>query len=304
MADLSNTNKSNVNKSNANKSDTGAPNADMKAFWNGAGGERWVSFGDRLEASLQSFGQHTIDTSGAAVDESVLDIGCGCGPNSIELALRVGANGRVRGVDISSPVLDQARINARASGLAIVSFECADAQTADLGEEQYDLAFSRFGVMFFDDPVRAFENIRGALKPTGRITFASWAARIENAWVAEPLQVVSKYIDLSPPPQDNAPGPFSLGDEYRVRDVLTKAGFRNIVVAPYKEAMVLGEDISAAVDFLMQMAPSGGAITAANPDQQTRSAIAADLAALLESHQGEGGVTMDAVALIVTADKS
>ena len=299
MVDLSNTERSNTEIPN-----TEAPNADMKAFWNGVGGERWVSFGDRLEASLQSFGQHTIDASGAAVDESVLEIGCGCGPNSIELAQRVGSNGRVLGVDISAPVLDQARINATASKLNNVSFECADAQTADLGAGQYDLVFSRFGVMFFDDPVTAFENIRGALKPAGRIAFASWAARTENAWVAEPLKVVSKHIDLPAPPPADAPGPFSLGDESRVRDILTKAGFRNITVSPFKVAMVLGEDITEAVDFLMQLAPSGGAITAADPDQQTRSAIAADLAALMESYQGEQGVTMDAVALIVTADKS
>ncbi len=278
-------------------------NADMEAFWNGEGGNKWVSHEDRLETSLQPFGARAIEASAVQADENILEIGCGCGPNTIELARRLRAGGNVRGVDISATVLEAARKNAEASGLTNIVFNCADAQTSDLGSEAYNLAFSRFGVMFFDDPVSAFKNIRGALKSDGRLAFASWAAADKNPWVAQPLQAVAKHIPLPPPPKPGTPGPFSLGSEQRVQEILNEAGFSNIVVETFQTPMVLGDNISEAVNFLMQMAPSGGAISAADPDESTRAAIAEDLASLLSSCESPDGIAMDAVALMVTADR-
>ncbi|MEH6639871.1 MAG: methyltransferase domain-containing protein [Porticoccaceae bacterium] len=277
-------------------------NADMDAYWNGEGGDKWVSFGDRLEASLKPFGVRTIAAAALRGDENVLEVGCGCGPNTIDLAKKL-SGGQVRGLDISATVLEKARQDAVANKLSNISFDCVDAQTGDLGVSQYDLAFSRFGVMFFDDPVCAFKNINRALKSDGRIIFACWAAPGKNPWVAEPLALVAKHVPLPPPPEPGTPGPFSLSDEARLRDLLAEAGFINIAVETFQAPMVLGDGVAEAVEFLMNMAPSGGAVNRADPDAATRAAIATDLGDMLKSRQGAKGVIMDAAALIVTADK-
>ena len=278
-------------------------NADMGAYWNGEGGDKWLSFEARLEESLKPFGTRAIDALAPAGDDQVLEIGCGCGPNTIELARRLGADGRVKGLDISATILERAEKNAQQSGLGNLAFDCIDVQTGDLGRTHYDRAFSRFGVMFFDEPAIAFKNIANALKPGGHIAFACWAAPRENLWVAEPLQLVGKHVSLPPPPEPGTPGPFSLSKEERVREILSEAGFVKVAIELYRAPMVLGASIAEAVEFLMNMAPSGGAVSQADPDAATRAAIREDLGKMLESQLGPDGVTMTAAALIVTAEK-
>ncbi len=283
---------------------TTIPNAEMQEFWNGEGGRRWLNFEDRLTASLQPFGARALEVAGVAADEAVLDIGCGCGPNTLDLAVRVGPYGRVQGVDISDALVAKARANAEAAGAKNVAFDCLDAQTTDLGSDSYDLCFSRFGVMFFDQPVIAFNNMFNALKPGGRLVFACWAKAALNHWVARPLEVVARHVPLPPPPAPDAPGPFSLGDEQRTQDILAQAGFKDIVIEPYTASLVLGDDADEAVRFLMQLAPSGGAINAADPDAETRAAIARDLTGLVAEYQQGARVVSEGVALIVQAAKN
>lgn len=278
-------------------------NAPMAEFWNGEGGSKWLSFEDRLEASLKVFGDKALACADVQAGQRVLDIGCGCGPTTLELARLVGKSGRATGLDISTRLTTKAENNARAAGVSNVEFECADAQTKNFGDESFDLVFSRFGVMFFDDPVRAFANLRSALAPGGRLLFAAWASREQNSWVAEPLQRVMKHIELPDPPAADAPGPFSLGNPQRVKTILDEAGYRDITIDAFSPPLIVGADIPEAVHFLMNMSPSGGAISAANPDQETLERIAADLARMLEVHQARDSVAMGATALIVSAQK-
>ena len=278
-------------------------NAAMAEFWNGSGGKNWVSREARLEASLKVFGQQAIEAGDIRPGQRILDIGFGCGDSAIDLAHKVGPQGQVHGVDISVAMVEAADKKAEACGLGNITFECADAQTNAFAANSYDLVFSRFGVMFFDDPVGAFKNIYSALQPGGRLAFICWAGRHENAWVTLPLQVVSKHLDLPPPPGARDPGPFSLSEEGRANEILSGAGFANIVVEPFETPFVLGEDIDEALSFLMQLAPSGSAINNAEADQPTRASIAIDMAKMLESHQSNSGVSMGAKALLVTAHK-
>lgn len=277
-------------------------NAEMAAYWNGEGGDKWVSFGDRLEAGLKPFGARAIEAAAVQAEENILEIGCGCGPNTIELASRLSSGG-ITAVDISVKVLAAAEKGVAAKGLSNVEFSCADAQTCDFGLERYNLAFSRFGVMFFDDPVAAFKNISKTLIPGGRVAFACWAALNNNPWIAEPLQVVARHIALPPPPELGTPGPFSLSDESRIQNILTEAGLSNIAIETFRAPMVLGADVAEAVNFLLQMSPTGAAINRAEPDAETRAAIAADLGELLKSYTTQEGVLMGAEAFIVRADK-
>jgi len=282
---------------------TDQPNAGMAEFWNGKGGENWVSREARLEASLRPFGQQAMAAGAITAGQKILDIGFGCGDSTIELAGKVGSEGQVHGVDISVAMVDAAEKKATQMDIANVSFECADAQTKAFPGDGYDLVFSRFGVMFFDDPIGAFKNIYSALKPGGRLAFICWAPRDQNAWVGLPLQVVAKHLTLPAPPGLDEPGPFSLSEEARVSGILGAAGFSNIAVEPFQTPFVLGGDVDEALSFLMQLAPSGSAINNAEADDETRARIAVDMAELLNSHDSDKGVTMGAAALLVTATK-
>jgi len=282
---------------------TDQPNAGMAEFWNGNGGKNWVSREARLESSLTIFGQQAIDAGGIRSGQRILDIGFGCGETTIELAQKVGPKGQVNGVDISLAMVEAAEKKSLEKGVANVTFECGDAQTKAFPVDNYDLVFSRFGVMFFDDPVGAFKNIYSSLKPGGRLAFICWAPRDQNAWVGLPLQVVAKHLSLPPPPGSDEPGPFSLSEASRVRDILGAAGFANISVESFQTPFVLGGDVDEASSFLMQLAPSGSAINNAEADEETRARIALDMAKLLESHESDSGVSMKAAALLVTATK-
>jgi len=279
-------------------------NAGMSEFWNGKGGESWVSREARLETSLRPFGQQAMAAGAITAGQRILDIGFGCGDSSIELAGKVGPEGQVHGVDISVAMVDAAEKKATQKGISNVSFECADAQIKAFPVDNYDLVFSRFGVMFFDDPIGAFKNIYSALKPGGRLAFICWAPREENAWVGLPLQAVAKHLTLPAPPGLDEPGPFSLSEEARVSRILGAAGFSNIAVESFQTPFVLGGDVDEALSFLMQLAPSGGAINNAESDEETRARIALDMAKMLKSYDSEKGVTMAAAALLVTALKA
>ena len=201
------------------------PNAEQIEYWNSERARKWVELQERMDALIEAFGARAIERAGLAAGERVIDVGCGCGGTTLDLAGRVGARGRVLGVDISAVMLSRARERAKSVGLANVEFVDADAQTHAFEAGAWDCAFSRFGVMFFADPARAFANLRRALRQGGRVSFACWRAMPENEWVTVPLTALMKVIAPPPPPLPGAPGPFAFGDPQRVRGLLGEAGF-------------------------------------------------------------------------------
>src|SRR5437764_11189938 len=185
-------------------------NAYQVADWNGQSGERWVAYQARLDAMLAVFGQAAIEAAAPAAGERVLDVGCGAGASSLALAARVGAGGQVLGVDISEPLIARAR--ALTPQDTPVLFRVADASSAELPEGAFDILFSRFGVMFFDDPTGAFAHMRRALKPGARVAFVCWRGMAENDWVRLPSGAIKGIVPPTAPPDPEAPGPFSFGD--------------------------------------------------------------------------------------------
>ena len=153
-------------------------NAHQIADWNGPSGERWVVNQARLDAMLAVFGQAAIEAAAPVKGERVLDIGCGSGASSFALASLVGAQGWVLGVDVSESLIERARALAPPDTTA--RFQVADASSAKLPEGEFDILFSRFGVMFFDDPTGAFAHMRRALRPGGRVAFICWRGVAEN----------------------------------------------------------------------------------------------------------------------------
>src|SRR5918997_3951556 len=167
---------------------------DQIEFWAGAGGRRWLDAEAFTARTVGPFGAAAMRAAAPQSGESVLDVGCGGGSTTIELAEAVGPGGTVVGIDVSPPLLDAARARAAPAGHTTVSFIEADAQTHDLGVGRFDLVFSRFGVMFFEDPVEAFRRLRGAAKPGGRLAFACWRSFKENPWGLIPFMAAVPHL--------------------------------------------------------------------------------------------------------------
>ncbi len=270
--------------------------------WNGDSGTRWAANLARLDVMLEDFGKAAIMAANAQPGYHILDIGCGSGTSTFPLAEQVGPRGHVLGVDISEQLVEIARAAAPAD--APVEFRCADAATAPLPAGSYDLLFSRFGVMFFDDPVAAFTHMRRGLKPGGRLAFVCWRGAQDNDWVRLPMAAIRDIVE--PAPADpNAPGPFAFGDRQRLADILAAAGFTAIDIAPFDTTISYGrgatreEAIDDALDMGFQVGPLSRAL-ADQPDD-VRARAAAAVRAAFAKQPGEASVLIDGAAWIVTA---
>jgi len=277
-----------------------ATNANMIEYWNGDNGQNWVRFQDLMDRSLRPLGHVAMDAAAPKAGERVIDVGCGCGDTTFDLARRVGPKGRVLGVDISQPML--ARAKARMGAQTNVTFERGDAQVFDFPKSSFDIVFSRFGVMFFDDPVVAFRNLRGALNPGGRVAMLSWRAARENDWVKVPVSIVGAYVPMPPRPGPDAPGEFAFADDTRVRRILTDAGFADVGIARHDAPISLaGGGLEDTVAVLLEFGPTGRALADAGADEALKARVAADLRDGLRPHLTPSGVVLGTSTWVVTA---
>jgi SAM-dependent methyltransferase len=278
------------------------PNAEQIRYWNESAGPKWVAFQQVIDAQIRPLGHRAMERADIAPGERVIDVGCGCGDTTITLGERVGSAGRVLGIDVSAPMLARAAELARAVGLANVRFENADAQTHRFPPGAFDVVYSRFGSMFFADPVAAFANLRAALRPGGRLAFVCWQALPENPWLFVPLRAAAEHLTLPPPPAPDAPGPFAFADPERVRGILARASFARIAFEDVRTTLTLGGGgaIEAAVRFLTEgVGPVSGVLREADP--ALRPAVVAAVRAAITPFHGPQGVRMDSAAWIVTA---
>ncbi|WP_175753695.1 class I SAM-dependent methyltransferase [Burkholderia ambifaria] len=278
--------------------------ADQVGDWNGQSGERWVANQARLDALVAVFGQAAIEAAAPATGERVLDIGCGAGASTLALAARVGAGGQVLGVDISEPLIDRARALARHDTPAL--FQVADASSStELPDGAFDILFSRFGVMFFDDPTAAFAHMRRALRPGGRVAFVCWRGAAENDWMRLPVGALKGILPPSALPDPEAPGPFSFGDRERVARILTTAGFTDIAISPFDAAVRFGEGETrdAAIDDAVKMTLEVGPLSRALADQPDyiRARASAAVRAAFAGLPGDRSVMINGAAWIVMA---
>jgi SAM-dependent methyltransferase len=244
-------------------------NAEQRTYWNEQGGPIWVQLQERMDAQIGAHGERALAVLNAQPGERILDVGCGCGDTALTLARAVGSSGRVLGLDISAPMLARARARAAAAGLANVTFEHADAQTHALPAASFDALFSRFGVMFFEDPVAAFTNLARALRSGGRLAFACWQPVAANPWVAVPMGALSAVMPLPAPPPPGAPGPFAFGDSGHVGAILTKAGLRDVTFRSEQLPLTFG-GVDEAAAFLTDLGPASRAIREAGGGEAMR----------------------------------
>jgi SAM-dependent methyltransferase len=241
-------------------------NEDQIKFWNEKAGQNWTIQQAWMDANMADIGDAALAFAQVKPGMTVLDVGCGTGVTSLAMA-QGGA--KVTGLDISKPMLGLARERAAKAGLN-VSFIEADASAYPFAPD-FDLIFSRFGVMFFDAPVAAFANMRKALKPGGRIAFICWRTPPENPWASAPLMAAKPFLPEQPPPDPLAPGPFAFADAKRLEDILTQSGFSAIRIEKLDSAMTMGTDLEFFAAQMLQIGPLSRA--AAEVDGPTRDAI-------------------------------
>ena len=276
------------------------PNAEQIKYWNETGG-KWVALHAVIDDQIRPLGLRAMDRAALHAGDNVLDVGCGCGATTVELARRVAPGGTVTGIDISAVMLDEARRRAREIGVA-ARFELADAQTHAFAPAGIDVVFSRFGVMFFVDPTAAFTNLRRALCPDGRLAFVCWRSLPENPWMFVPLGAALPLLPPPPLPAPDAPGPFSFADPERVRGILDRAGFRDLGIDPVDEVLTIGggAGLDDTVAFMLQMGPTGALLRAAK-DPSLESRVAAAVRESLVPYMTPAGVRMQSASWIVTA---
>lgn len=274
-----------------------AVNAAQIDYWNAAAGHTWVCYQTQLDRQIEPLGQEALRVLSPRPGERVLDIGCGCGQTTLELAERVGATGAVTGVDISAPMLAVAESRSIPQGAAAPQFLECDAQATDLGEGVYDAIFSRFGVMFFGDPVAAFANLRRALKPDGRLTFVCWRPFEENLWMRTPMEAARPLLPATPPMDPAAPGPFAFANPERVRSILADAGFADVTLHAFSTS-IGGSSLDQTVDLAFHVGPLG-AVLREQPDLGPK--VAEAVRAALAAYDTPSGVLMPAAVWIVSA---
>ena len=273
-------------------------NTDQIEFWNGPAGQGWAELNDRLDTMLRPLGLAVMDRDPPAAGQHVLDIGCGCGDSTGELAARVAPGGTVTGIDVSTVMLARAR--ERAGSDDRQRFLNHDAAHHAF-EATFDKAFSRFGVMFFDDPPAAFANLRNAIKPGASLSFVCWRDIAANAWVNVPMGIMRRHVEAPPePPPPGAPGPFAFADRQRIEAILAAAGFSDVSIDAHDEAIQVGGPGSAAdaAGFFMRQGPSSRLLDGL--DEAMLAAIHAELSSELAPFERDGGVFLGAGCWLVS----
>jgi SAM-dependent methyltransferase len=276
---------------------TQSPNAQQIEYWNGPTGEKWAKLQERIDRNLANVTAALLPFAAPRAGERVLDIGCGCGTTTLMLREAVGPDGGAAGIDISRPMLDVARARAQAAN-ADVAFVEADASTYEF-QPVNDLVFSRFGVMFFADPIAAFANIRKALAPKGRFAFVCWRPLPENVWAAAPFAAARDLLPPQEPMDAHAPGPFALADGERTKSILSRAGFRDVALDRLDTTMSMGADLEEAAATALEIGPLARA--AAELDEPSREKIRARVKTALAPYATPAGITPPAACWLVRA---
>ena len=275
-------------------------NSDQIDFWNGAHGESWARYTEIVDFMFTDLTRAILDAAAVMPGDRVLDLGCGGGGTTLEIAARVTPSGSVTGIDISAPMLDVAEKRARAAGHAHAAFVRGDAAAYPFDKDAFDLLVSRLGSMFFADPEAAFANIARTIARDGCVALGVWRGPRENLWAMEPVAAARDFLDMPPRPGPEDPGPFAFAEPDRVRRVLGGAGLRDIDLMPLDFRIPMGRTFDEALSFAMEMGPLSQPLTRVTGERREK-AVESIRRVLEANRDADGIVRLAAACWIVTA---
>jgi len=274
--------------------------------WNEILTPKWIRFRHLLSGNGKIHSDIAYAEFDIQLGDKVLDIGCGFGETALEIAQMVGPTGEVVGIDCTDSFLDIANQERDAASVDNVRYEVGDAQVCDLPESYFDVAYSRFGVMFFQSAVRALRNANRALKPGGKVCLIVWRSLADNPCWGAAKEIALRHL---PPPGEGAstcgPGPFSMAGEDTDRAMLQAAGFPEAEVFKQIDAEVcIGRDIEEAIDYQLLVGPSGEIIREAGDEGQRKlPEVRSDLRDLMSPYLRAEGVFMPSSTWAIMARK-
>ncbi len=275
-------------------------NTAMGRYWNEVAGPRWVGRAGLQEARNIEVAHLLQQAAAPRPGERVLDIGCGTGATAIPFAAAVVPGGHVTGVDISAPMLAQARQNIEAAGADNVTLVQADAQIHRFPPDSFDLLISRFGVMFFADPVAAFTNLFAGLRQGGRLCMAVWASMADNVHWQIPFDIAVKHLGAPEPADQHQPGPMAFRDPAYLRDILEKAGFAGINIAP-QGFKIIGETARSEAEHAAMFGPAWRLLEEKQASEGARDTIIAETAGAFAPYMTPDGLRLPGTILIAKA---
>jgi ubiquinone/menaquinone biosynthesis C-methylase UbiE len=280
-----------------------ADNEEALEAWDGVLFDRFVKFREIVTAGLGAHGEAALAAHPPQPGDRVLDIGCGFGDTSLQIAELVGETGSVLGVDVAPRFIEAAREEAEQAGADGVGFAVRDVQVTEF-DDSFDYAFARFGTMFFANPVAAMRNVRQALVPGGRLCTVVWRRKLDNDWLHRAEKVVEEFVE-EPEESDEptcGPGPFSMANADTASDILLNAGFAEVELRRCDIPILIGRDLDHAVEFVTAIGPAGEVIRLAGEEaEKIRPQIEAALREALAEFEGADGVVADASTWIVSA---
>lgn len=270
--------------------------------WAGARGDKWRAHLGAMEATLRPVDSPLLRALELGAPARIADIGCGGGGTTLELLRQAPLGSIVHGFDISPSLVEIAR-GRIAPGTGSIAFEVADVANASPPDGGYTRLVSRFGVMFFDDPPRAFENLARWLSPGGRFAFAVWGETSANPWMSSVTEVVSSVIEV-PPAQPDAPGAFRYADSGRLLGLLDRAGFGSLEARAWRGSLPVGGGLPAAEAASFALASYVNfAELLAGAGEEARRSVHRALTARFAQHEEGGVVRMAASVHIVTGTR-
>ena len=279
-------------------------NAEMRQYWNQVAGPRWVGLGGAQEARNVEVARLLLDAAAAIPGERVIDVGCGTGATLIPFAAAVGPHGHATGIDIAEPMLGRARERVAEEGLTNVTLLLGDAQVYSFAPASFDLLTSRFGVMFFADPIAAFRNLFGALRPGGRLVMAVWASVAENPHRKIPYEIAVRHLGPPGPTPPHMPDAHVFADREYFRDVLAAAGFADIAI----EAKHFHIHAASAANMAQNVTMFGAVqrlLDEKKADDKVRQAIVAETEAAFAAYaEADGKLRLPGTFLLATARRT
>ncbi|MGH8782232.1 class I SAM-dependent methyltransferase [Paraburkholderia sp.] len=279
--------------------DTQRTDNGQAALWNGPSGRAWIDWQTVLDAMFKPFENLLVDALRAGHGRRVLDVGCGTGATTLAFARAVGAQGQAVGVDISAPMIAVARERAERERVP-AHFVCADVQTHPFEPAGFDTIVSRFGVMFFDDPVRAFANLRGAATDGATLRFIAWRAPAENPFMTTAERAAAPLLPDLPARRPDGPGQFAFADHGRVVSILEASGWTDIDIVPIDIECTLPE--TELIGCFTRLGPLG--LILQNVDERTRAQVVATVRAAYDPYVHGTEVRYTAACWMVVARAS